>query len=167
MDRVDQATRSRIMSSVRQQNTGPELILRSAIHKGGMRYRLHEKTLPGSPDLVFKRFGAVIFIHGCYWHFHGCHKSAIPNSRREYWEAKFRDNQDRDDRNIVRLQKLGWRVLVVWECAMVGKTALVTNDIVKLIGTWLRGTQQAGWISGGSIRIHSDYAIRGQMCTDV
>ena len=78
--------------------------------------------LPGSPDLVFPRYRAVIFVHGCYWHSHGCYKSTVPKSRREFWEDKFRANRERDERNVALLRERGWRVLTVWECELIGKT---------------------------------------------
>ena len=148
MDTVDRETRSRIMSSVGQKNTGPEALLRSALHKAGLRYRLHDKELPGSPDLVFPRYRAVIFVHGCYWHSHGCYKSTVPKSRRGFWEKKFSDNRIRDERNIDLLQKGGWRVLISWECALIGKHALAINEVAKLIQAWLMGTEPYGQISG-------------------
>src|SRR6185295_17171391 len=100
MDTVDNETRSKIMASVGQKNTGAEKILRSALHKAGLRYRLHDRTLPGSPDLVFPRFRAAIFVHGCYWHAHGCHRSTVPKSRRDFWTDKFHANRLRDERNL-------------------------------------------------------------------
>src|ERR1700739_1924828 len=100
MDTVDKATRSRIMSRVGQKDTGAETVLRSMLHKAGFRYRLYDRTLPGSPDLVLPRFGAVIFVHGCYWHLHGCYKSTVPKSRRTFWTEKFNANRQRDARNI-------------------------------------------------------------------
>src|SRR5712692_2489456 len=100
MDTVDKATRSRIMSLVGRKDTGPEIILRLALHKLGVRYRLHVKSLPGSPDLVFPRYRAVVFVHGCYWHCHGCYRSTIPKTRRSFWKRKFLANKERDERNL-------------------------------------------------------------------
>src|SRR5258708_27431365 len=117
MDTVNKITRSFIMSRVGQKNTGPELVLRSALHRMGLRYRLHDRSLPGSPDLVFPRFRAVIFVHGCYWHSHGCYRSTVPKSRNEFWTEKFATNRSRDEKNISSLLRDGWRVLTVWECA--------------------------------------------------
>lgn len=146
MDTVDAKTRSRIMASVRQKDTGPERVLRSALHRSGLRYRKHVRELPGTPDLVFPRFQAVVFVHGCYWHSHGCFKSTLPKTRSKYWDAKFRANRARDRRNIVRLRELNWRVMIVWECAIVGKSALPLNEIVNFIRAWLRGTHSEGEI---------------------
>lgn len=146
MDTVDAKTRSHIMASVGQKNTGPEMTLRSALHKSGFRYRLHNKELPGTPDLVFPKYDAVVFVHGCYWHSHGCYKSTLPKSRREFWQAKFRANRARDRRNHERLRELDWRVLTVWECALVGKHALKLSDIVDIVRQWLVGTRVDGEI---------------------
>jgi DNA mismatch endonuclease (patch repair protein) len=99
MDTVDHQTRSKIMASVGQKDTGAELLLRGALHKIGLRYRLHDRSLAGSPDLVFPRFHAVVFVHGCYWHSHGCYRSTVPKSRREFWTKKFDANRARDERN--------------------------------------------------------------------
>ena len=127
------------MSSVGQKDTSLETMLRTALHKAGLRYRLCDRKLPGSPDLVFPRFGAVIFVHGCYWHSHGCYKSTVPKSRREFWQDKFSANRKRDEHNIELLQESGWRVMTVWECALVGKYALPLNEITDLVRTWLYG----------------------------
>lgn len=146
MDTVDRETRSRIMSSVGQKDTGPETLLRHSLHKAGLRYRLHDRTLPGSPDLVFPRFKAVVFVHGCYWHSHGCYKSTVPKSRREFWEDKFRTNRERDKRNAMLLRKRGWRVLTVWECVLVGKHALSRDTLVAQTRAWLSGANEQGEI---------------------
>jgi len=137
MDSVDKSTRSYIMSRVGQKNTGPEIILRSALHRMGFRYRLHDRSLPGSPDLVFPRFGGVIFVHGCYWHSHGCYKSTVPKSRRAFWTNKFKVNRKRDERNIRLLMERGWRVMVVWECELLGKNALQPHEVGERVREWL------------------------------
>jgi DNA mismatch endonuclease (patch repair protein) len=142
MDTVDEKTRSRIMASVGRKDTGPEILLRSALHKAGFRYRLHDGDLPGRPDLVFPRFRAVVFVHGCFWHSHGCSRSTVPKSRREYWQAKFETNRTRDERSVELLKERGWRALVVWECTLVGKHAVPTNEIVERIRVWLTGDDE-------------------------
>lgn len=129
--------RRKCMSSIRRENTAPELLLRSALHKAGLRYRLHDKNLPGSPDIVFPKFHAVLFVHGCYWHSHGCYKSSRPKSQRNFWINKFKTNQERDARNIKLLQEQGWRVIIVWECALKGKTSLPISKTVEAIKKWL------------------------------
>ena len=149
MDTVDKATRSRIMASVGQKDTGPEISLRSALHKRGLRYRLHDRNLPGSPDLVFPRFLAVIFVHGCYWHSHGCYRSTVPKTRRKFWSKKFEDNKERDERKIRQLLEEGWRVLIVWECALVGKSSRSIDCIADVVCAWLDSADARGEISGG------------------
>ena len=148
MNTVNTKTRSRLMSGVRQKNTRPEMLLRSALHRAGLRYRLHAKGLPGTPDLVFPRFGAVVFVHGCYWHSHGCYKSTVPKSNRDFWEKKFRANRARDERKCNELLEHGWRVLVVWECSLLGKHALRLDDLVGEVNSWLKGTSEEHEISG-------------------
>lgn len=148
MDIVSKESRSRIMGSVGQRDTGPEILLRSELHKVGLRYRLHDRTLPGSPDLVFPRFRSVIFVHGCYWHSHGCYRSTVPKSRREFWEEKFRANRRRDKRDIALLRERGWRVMVVWECSLIGKLSLAPEDVVQRVRDWLIGKEEWGEVSG-------------------
>ena len=133
-DIVDSATRSRMMAGIRARDTRPERILRSALHRRGLRYRLHVGALPGKPDLVFPRFRAAIFVHGCFWHRHaGCRYASTPATRSEFWEAKFADNVARDIRNRASLQKLGWRVAVVWECAL----RKGTESVAETVRDWL------------------------------
>ena len=152
MDSVDAELRSEIMSRVGQRDTQPELLLRSALHKAGLRYRLYDKSLPGSPDLTFRRFRCVVFVHGCFWHSHGCYRSTVPKSRREFWKAKFHANKSRDERVMALLQEQGWRVLVVWECALVGKYAWTPERVAKRIRVWLSGTGKREEISGLSAK---------------
>ena len=116
MDTVNKKTRSCIMSRVRQRNTGPEVRLRKALYRGGVRYRLHDRSLPGSPDIILQKYHAIIFVHGCFWHSHGCRFATKPKSRRKFWLAKFRANKKRDCRNIKALLDNKWRVAIVWEC---------------------------------------------------
>jgi DNA mismatch endonuclease (patch repair protein) len=140
MDTVDKATRSRIMGSVRQKNTQPELVLRKALHAMGYRYKLHDKNLPGSPDLVFPKYKAAIFVHGCFWHRHGCKQTTTPVTRKEFWEEKFKTNIKRDKKNVRDLQRAGWRVLVVWECELKEIKGRQNNKIQK-VTMWLKGTR--------------------------
>ena len=119
VDIVDAETRSRMMRNIRGKDTKPELLLRRALHARGFRYRLHQKGLPGRPDLVFPKYRAAVFVHGCFWHRHpGCPKATTPATRTDFWQNKFAENTARDRRNIDQLQEAGWRVLVVWECEL-------------------------------------------------
>lgn len=115
-DIVSPEVRSRMMSGIRAKNTRPELVLRRALHALGFRYRLHVRNLPGKPDLVFPKYRAIIQVHGCFWHRHGCSKTTNPASNSEFWQMKFARNVDRDREVEVRLRELGWRVAIVWEC---------------------------------------------------
>lgn len=111
------AIRSALMRSVKGRNTGPEVKVRKALHSLGFRFRLHRRDLPGRPDIVLPRHRLAIFVHGCFWHRHpGCKMTTTPKTRRAFWEEKFATNILRDQRNIVDLEKLGWRVATIWEC---------------------------------------------------
>ena len=117
MDTFSRAQRSKIMRLVRSQDTKPEMAVRRLAHGLGYRFRLHRKDLPGKPDLVFPSRRKIIFVHGCFWHQHRCKRgNRIPSSRQEYWLAKLQGNAARDKIVVRKLRKLGWGVLVVWEC---------------------------------------------------
>jgi DNA mismatch endonuclease (patch repair protein) len=137
-DIVDQPTRSRMMSGIGGKNSRPEMQLRRGLHRAGLRYRLHLKTLPGSPDIVLARWGAVVFVHGCFWHRHSnCRLTTNPATRPEFWQSKFAANVARDARNVGELLAAGWRVAVVWECSL-GKGAEAT---VPRLLSWLEGNE--------------------------
>lgn len=105
------------MRSVKRAHTGPEIRVRQALHALGLRFRLHRRDLPGSPDIVLPRFRTAVFVHGCFWHRHlNCRYATTPKSRQDYWLPKFEANVERDARKEAQLQNLGWRVLVIWEC---------------------------------------------------
>lgn len=116
-DVFDPEKRGWIMSRVRSENTRPELLVRSMVHAMGYRFRLHRKDLPGKPDLTLTRHGKVIFVHGCFWHGHvGCPRAARPTSNQIFWDRKLTANAERDSRNMAKLEELGWKTLIVWEC---------------------------------------------------
>lgn len=118
-DVVDSKTRSRMMAGIKGKNTRPELILRQFLHSHGFRYRLHDKKLPGRPDIVLRKYNLAIFVHGCFWHRHkDCKFATTPKQNSEKWLLKFRQNAERDQWQIARLQELGWNVLVIWECGL-------------------------------------------------
>lgn len=104
------------MAAVPQKDSQPELVVRRLAHALGYRFRLHRRDLPGTPDVVFPRLGKAIFVHGCFWHRHGCKKTTTPATNRAFWDDKFATNRQRDRRVVRRLLALGWAVLVVWEC---------------------------------------------------
>lgn len=116
-DIVDPVTRSRWMSGIRGRDTRPEIAVRSFLHRAGLRFRTEARELPGRPDIVLPKWGAVVLVHGCFWHRHqGCKYCYNPKSRREFWQRKFRENVDRDRRNVAALHELGWRVHIIWAC---------------------------------------------------
>lgn len=111
--------RSRNMAAIRGKNTKPEICVRTLLHSLGYRFRLHREDLPGKPDIVLPRHNAVIFVHGCFWHCHRCRFGRVrPATRSEFWTNKRRSNVERDLRNKSALRKLGWRVIVIWECEL-------------------------------------------------
>ena len=129
-DRISPEHRSWNMSRIRGKDTGPELCLRSLLHRAGFRYRLHDTTLPGKPDLVFPRYRTGIFVHGCYWHRHsGCKYAATPRTRTDFWLAKFQGTVERDRRTAEALTQRGWRVITVWECELKRDPAGVVFEI--------------------------------------
>lgn len=130
--------RSRIMRAVRSKNTKPEIAVRRTLHALGFRFRLHRKDLPGSPDIVLPRWRAVVFVHGCFWHGHDCPKSTIPATRPEFWEAKFRRNIERDKQAKECLKAQGWRVVVLWECALVGRGRLPPDRVAEKLASFLQ-----------------------------
>ena len=116
-DQVSVERRSEIMARVRGKDTKPEILVRQAAHRLGLRFRLHGKELPGKPDLVLRKWRTVVFVNGCFWHRHpGCRRAATPAANRDYWRTKFETNVRRDRRNQSLLEAKGWRVVVIWEC---------------------------------------------------
>lgn len=117
MDHLSPEKRSWNMSRIKSKNTAPEMRIRSALHQLGYRFRLHVKELPGKPDIVLPKYKTVIFVHGCFWHRHkGCVRATTPSTNQEYWEKKFQQNVMRDKLEQDELKRMGWRVIVVWEC---------------------------------------------------
>ena len=124
-----------MMAGIRGANTQPEVRLRKALHRLGLRFRLHRAGLPGRPDIVFPGPMAVVLVHGCFWHRHkSCRFASVPATRPDFWETKFRINVERDARNIAALRKLGWRVRVVWECDI----RQDVDWVAARIAAWLR-----------------------------
>jgi len=145
VDVVDRSTRSRMMSGIRSKNTSPELKLRRALHRLGFRYRLHRRDLPGTPDIVLPKWKAIVEVQGCFWHRHtGCALAAEPDDPTGRWAAKFKANVERDARNRLQLEKLGWRTLLVWECAMRSRGA---ENVAARVAWWLRNGRRDDEIS--------------------
>lgn len=112
------------MQAVRTRDTGPEVAVRRILHSAGYRYRLHKRGLPGTPDIVFSTRRKVVFVHGCFWHGHGCKKGKPPKSGGGYWIDKLRANRQRDRKKIEELEQLGWQVMVVWQCEVADSASL-------------------------------------------
>ena len=118
VDRITAEKRSWNMGRIRGKDTAPELRVRSELHRMGYRFRLHQKDLPGSPDIVLPKFRTVIFVHGCFWHRHaGCRLNYSPKTRVKFWESKFEKNVSRDRQNAAALKDAGWNVAIIWECS--------------------------------------------------
>jgi DNA mismatch endonuclease, patch repair protein len=116
MDIWPKEKRSHVMSRIKGKNTKPEIILRSRLFKDGYRFRIHRKDLPGKPDIVLSKYKTVIFVHGCFWHFHNdCREGKIPSTNSEFWKEKLEKNVNKDEVNIQLLKNLGWNVMVIWE----------------------------------------------------
>jgi DNA mismatch endonuclease, patch repair protein len=137
-DIVDKATRSRMMAGIRAKHTRPELVIRSGLHRRGFRFRLHDKRLPGKPDLVLAKYRAVIQVQGCFWHGHDCGLFKWPSTRQDFWRRKITGNQQRDQRNLAALEALGWRCLTIHECALKGRGRLPLNEVLAWTANWLR-----------------------------
>lgn len=124
-DIVDRATRSRMMSGIRGKNTKPEIIVRRFLHSRGLRFKLHDRKLPGRPDLVFPRYKTALFVHGCFWHQHAnCRYAYMPAANREFWKNKLGGNVIRDAKHRDALKESGWRVLTIWECEVADPATL-------------------------------------------
>lgn len=132
-DVVTKAVRSRMMAGIKGRDTKPERIVRSYLHRSGLRFRIQGRDLPGRPDIILPKWGCIVMVHGCFWHRHrNCRYAAVPGTRASWWQAKFDSNQARDKRNAAKLRAEGWRVLVVWECQLNKKGLVILfNKIVS------------------------------------
>jgi DNA mismatch endonuclease, patch repair protein len=137
-----------MMSGIRGKNTKPELLVRQGLHARGFRYRLHGKLLPGKPDLVFPKYKAVVFVHGCFWHGHDCHLFKVPSTRQDFWLEKINGNRARDGVAESRLLSEGWRVATIWECALKGRTMLPLPQVLDECAAWLAGGEHTLDIRG-------------------
>ncbi|WP_311734425.1 very short patch repair endonuclease [Cupriavidus alkaliphilus] len=131
------AVRSRNMRAIRHKDTAPELQIRRALHARGFRFTLHNRKLPGTPDLVLPKYSAVVFVHGCFWHGHHCPMFRLPSTRTDFWKAKIDANVRRDVLANETLLKDGWRVATVWECSLKGRNRLMPEDVVDQLAAWL------------------------------
>jgi DNA mismatch endonuclease, patch repair protein len=118
VDQLSKEDRSKLMKRVRRSHTAPELKLRKALHRQGLRYVIGDRRLPGSPDIVFPKHHIALFVHGCFWHGHDCRQGRAPGSNQDYWLPKMEANKCRDAKKHRQLEELGWRVITVWECEL-------------------------------------------------
>lgn len=136
-DKQSQQSRSLNMAKVHSKNTIPEIKIRKALFNKGFRYRIHDKSLPGNPDIILPKYKAVIQINGCFWHGHNCYLFSWPKTNPEFWQTKISGNQKRDKKNNIELEKSGWRVLIIWGCALKGKNKISFDILIEQIITWL------------------------------
>lgn len=132
------AQRQLNMSRIKGKDTKPEMLIRRGLHARGLRYRLHDRSLPGRPDLVFPKYHTAVFIHGCFWHAHGCALSKLPATRQDFWQTKLATNAARDRKAVDALQAAGWRVLVIWECALRGSGRLPEDGVLDSAAYFVR-----------------------------
>jgi DNA mismatch endonuclease, patch repair protein len=142
VDIVAPEVRSRMMASIKGRDTKPEMLVRRYLHRQGFRYRLSPKGIPGRPDLVLRRHGAVVLVHGCYWHSHaGCRYATVPSTNAETWQAKLAGNRLRDARVISDLLSQGWRVAVIWECALKKRPEIALEKLQRFIASNRRSVE--------------------------
>ena len=140
VDVVDRQTRSRMMSGIRGKNTRPEIMIRKSLHSRGFRYRLHPKDLPGKPDITLPKYRVAVFVNGCFWHCHGCQLFKWPKTRKRFWRTKLTQNAARDKTNTETLMKLGWRVLIIWECSIKNRDATAVAKTIDLAEEFITGS---------------------------
>lgn len=136
------------MAAIKGKNTKPEIIVRKALHAAGFRFRLHDKKLPGKPDIVLPKYRAVVLVHGCFWHGHECKQFRWPRTREAFWRKKIHGNQERDVMAITQLKSSGWRSLIVWECSLRGAGKLTQSDLAERCATWLKSEKPRGAVRG-------------------
>lgn len=142
VDVVDRQTRARMMAGIKGTNTKPELLLRRALHARGFRFRIHEKRLPGKPDIVLPKWRVAIQVHGCFWHRHeGCTKASNPGTNVAFWQEKFAANVARDQEKVEALLAMGWRVLIVWECSI---GSAMPEHVVDKVTAFVTAGMQSG-----------------------
>ena len=149
-DIVSPKQRRRMMAGIRGKDTKPELFIRRALHARGLRYRLHDSKLPGKPDISIPRFRAVVLVNGCFWHGHSCHLFKWPSTRKEFWRKKILGNRRKDGEVFRELRRLGWRVAVIYECALKGKFRLDPGKVIDETENWIRSDS-------------ADYVIEGRV----
>src|ERR1700687_17742 len=141
-----------MMAGIRSKNTRPELLIRRELFARGYRYRLHVASLPGKPDLVFPKFRAVVFVHGCFWHRHGCALFKWPSTNVAFWRAKILRNRFVDRRVFAQLRSAEWRILTIWECALKGASRKDIDRVVKAAARWFDSHSRVLEIRGRRVR---------------
>jgi DNA mismatch endonuclease (patch repair protein) len=141
MDVHPPLVRSKNMRAIRYKDTQPEMSLRRALHAKGFRFRLNVRSLPGTPDIVLPKYHATIFVHGCFWHGHHCHLFKLPQTRKEFWQSKIAGNMRRDIIAREKLLAAGWRVAIVWECALKGRHRLSIDALISELAAWIADTR--------------------------
>jgi DNA mismatch endonuclease (patch repair protein) len=139
-DVLTPAQRQLNMSRIRGKDTKPEMLVRGGLHARRLRYRLHDRSLPGRPDLVFRKHRTVVFIHGCFWHAHGCALSKLPATREDFWQTKLAANAERDRKAVDALRAAGWRILVIWECSLRGSGRRGVSQVVEQSDQFIRAS---------------------------
>jgi DNA mismatch endonuclease (patch repair protein) len=147
-DVLSREQRTLNMSRIKGKDTKPEMLLRRGLHALGFRYQLHRRELPGCPDLVFPRYRAAIFVHGCFWHRHECRLFKVPETRTEFWRKKIWQNYERDQEAVKALRHEGWRILIVWECALRGTGRLHFENVLLKTDKFLMGNRGMAEIKG-------------------
>jgi DNA mismatch endonuclease, patch repair protein len=147
-DTVSPATRSRMMAGIKGKNTAPEMLIRRGLHKLGFRFRLHDRKLPGKPDLVFPKYKAVVFVNGCFWHGHDCPLFRLPKTRADFWGQKINRNKAHDLEVIKLTIESGWRCATIRECALKGRGRMPAELLFRTCAKWLDSQKKILEISG-------------------
>ena len=148
MDVLTKEQRRLNMRRIRAKNTKPEMRVRRGLHAAGFRYKLHDQSLPGKPDIVFPKYKCVIFVNGCFWHGHECALFRWPKENKSFWEKKIRGNKFRDRINEVKLESLGWRIIVIWECAFKGRQKYSDEEFLSEVASLIKSDSSFSEIKG-------------------
>lgn len=160
--------RSRNMAAIKGKDTKPELLVRRGLHARGFRFRLHSRSLPGKPDLVLHKHSTVIFVNGCFWHGHNCHQFRWPKTREHFWANKITGNILRDKKNEQELLNTGWRIAVVWECALRGTHKRESNLMLSDLSNFIVGQSAYYWAAGtGESKSPEDPRLRSSPSCDL
>lgn len=137
-----------MMSGIKGKNTKPEMLIRSALHRKGFRFRIHYDKLPGKPDIALPKHRALILVHGCFWHGHDCHLFKWPKTNRDFWRKKIEDSISRDKERLCEYSNARWRTLIIWECALKGASEISATRLIDQVGTWIQRGENLEEISG-------------------